>query len=88
MQFRRAPKVLATEDYFLLRTSKELAMKSRRGKARRISAASFPGFDAFLTTFSPLAASVPDLLLPAASPETQVSLVYITCGRNERTLFQ
>ena len=70
----------------MLRTSKELAIKSRRGKARRISAASFPGFELFLTIFSPLASSIPDFFLPAASPETQVSLVCVTCGRNERTL--
>ena len=79
-------KRLSAEDYFLFRTSKELAMKSRSGKARRISAASFPGFVFFLTTFSLLVSTIGELLLPAPSPETQVSLVCATCGRNERTI--
>ena len=61
-------------------------MKSRRGKARSISAASFPGFEFVLTIFSLLASSISGFLLPAASPETQVSLVGVTCGGNERTL--
>ena len=74
----------STGNYFLLRRSKELAMKSRRGKARRISAASFPGFECFLTTFSLLPSSISAFLLPAASPETQVSPECITCGRNEK----
>ena len=82
----RLQKCIAAVDYFFLRTSKELAMKSRRGKARRISAASLPGFEFVLTIFSLLASSISGFLLPAASPETQVSLFGVTCGENERTL--
>ena len=59
--------------YFLLRTNKELAMKSRRGKARRISAASFPGCEFFLTTsVPPFDSSISTFLLLGGSPETQV----------------
>ena len=59
--------------YFLLRTNKELAMKSRRGKARRISAASFPGWELFLrTSVPPFDSSISTFLLLGGSPETQV----------------